>query len=221
MWTSFFDKIYVINLAKRTDRMQQATEQLKKYGIPFERFEAIEHPNGAEGLRLTMVGIFNEAIRENWQHLLIFEDDVDVIEPTFNEVMEEITKDVPPNFDMILLGGQLCKIPEAWYGNHLLRAKSMFATHAVMYSLKGIKKAIGMGISSPVDNFFVSYVQEAGDSYMTFPLLCSQIISHSDIYTAEEFQNWKPHIEGKYWNRIEAMQQNGIVNPNAKVYQHG
>lgn len=221
IWTKFFDKIFLINLAKRKDRLEQAAEQLNRYSIPFERVEAIEDINGAEGLRLTMVGIFEDAIKKGYKNVAVFEDDVDVIEESINEVMEVVIKDLPEEYDICYMGCQLCRVPESFHGEHLLKAKAMFATHAAMYSNKGMRQILLNNFTAPIDNAIVATVQNFGNCYAVYPILCSQIVSHSDIYTAELVLDWKPYIEGKYWKQIEAMKQNGTFNPNAKIYQHG
>jgi len=221
MWTDFFDKIYVVNLAKRTDRMQQAKEQLEKYNIPFERFEAVEDSDGAKGLLFTMQMIFQNAINSNYKNILVFEDDLDIIEPTINEVMEDVIKDLPPKYEIIFLGCQLCRIPTQWYGNNLLNVQSAFATHAAMYSLAGIKKIMSRNFFFPIDNSIVQQIQPDGNCYATYPILVSQIVTKSDIYTSETVMDWKKYLEVKYWNRIQLMKESGYFNNNAKIYNDG
>jgi len=38
----FFDKVVVINLDRRTDRMEKLVPQLKELGIKYERFSAVD-----------------------------------------------------------------------------------------------------------------------------------------------------------------------------------
>lgn len=209
MWTDSIDKIFLINLAKRTDRLLQSIEQLNKFNIKYERVEAIEMKDGAEGLRLTMLGIFEKAIENNWQNILVFEDDMDILEPDFNEIMDQIVQQFPPGFDMILLGGQLCKLPEGFYWTHLLKVKGAYATHAVIYSLSCIKEIMRLGMESPIDNWLVSHLQVRNLTFMAFPMLISQIVSKSDIYSDCESMDWKEHLEIKYYKRIEQMKEQG------------
>lgn len=213
MWTNTLDKIFLINLAKRKDRLEQATEQLNKYNVPFERIEAIEMLDGAEGLRLTMIGIFEKAIENNWQHILVFEDDLDIIESAFNEVMEEVVQQLPHDYDMIYLGGQLCKCPTGFYWTHLMQVPGgVYATHAVMYSLQGIKAIMEAGLDAPIDNAIVAKVQPRNKCYFVYPILVSQIVSKSDIYTSEETMDWKKYIEGKYEIMIKRMKDQNKFN---------
>lgn len=211
-WHKAMDKIYVINLAKRKDRLESATKQLNQYGIPFERFEAIENEKGAEGLRLTMIKIFKEAIKKKWKQILILEDDLDIIEPTINEVMDKVVNETPKDFDIIYMGAQLCSTPERRESETLLNVKHAYATHAAIYSLKAMKYLVKEGITAPVDNFIVRTLQNEGNTFATFPLLISQIAGKSDIYNDKPEINWKEYIEGKYWTVINQMKINNTFS---------
>lgn len=217
MWTNFFDKIFLVNLAKRTDRLQQAADQLGKYNIPFERIEAVEHTNGAEGLRLTMEYIFRMCIEEQYQNVLIFEDDVDIIEPEINYIMEGMIGNLPPAFDIIYLGCQLCSY-SGFYNDYLIQSNCMYATHSAMYSLQGMKKFMGRQIFSPIDNYIVQYIQPDNLCFATYPIICSQIVSHSDIYSDRPVMDWKKWIEQKYWHQINMMKVNGKFPTHLKNY---
>lgn len=209
MWTNYFDKIYVVNLAKRTDRMEQAKAQLDKYNIPFERWEAIENLDGAEGLRLTMIELFTHCVENNYQHCLIFEDDVDIIDATINEVMEEVIQQIPYDYDIIYLGCQLSTMPTGFYWTHLLKSRNMQSTHAAFYSLKCMKQILSSDFFAPIDNCLIKLIQSKDTCYAVYPILCSQIVSKSDIYTSEPVMDWKKFIEVKYYNQIERMKQAG------------
>ena len=78
-WLSFFDEIFVLNLSKRQDRLLEITEHFEEYEIPFKRIESIENSNGAEGLRDTMLLIFEDAIDKGRENILVFEDDCEII----------------------------------------------------------------------------------------------------------------------------------------------
>lgn len=207
-WTKKLDKIYVINLNKRKDRMLNATLQLSKYNIHFERVEAIEHKKGAEGLKLTIEKLFKDCIEKGYQNVLIFEDDVDIVEPTINDVMQKVVSDLPPNYDIIYLGCNLCAEPKEYYSNYLLSGvMSAFATHAAIYSQKAMKMFLEGNPFEPIDNFIVAHIQTKGNCYCTAPLLASQIVTHSDIYSDTELMDWKPYLEKKYPDMIKNVKK--------------
>lgn len=205
-WTKLLSKIYVINLAKRKDRMLQAVQQLNKYSIPFERVEAIEHDKGAEGLRLTMEKLFKDCIKNKYENVLIFEDDLDIIEPEINSIMSKVMNDLPPNYDIIYLGCQLCNHPKGFYNYNILKGvDSAFATHAAIYSLKAMKEIIKGKMEAPIDNYLQRTIQQKGNCYAVYPILCSQIIGHSDIYSDTEILNWKPYLEEKFFEMTKHL----------------
>lgn len=211
-WTKAMDKIYLINLAKRKDRLESATKQLNQYGIPFERVEAIENENGAEGLRLTMIKIFKEAIKKKYKQILVLEDDIDIIDSNINEVMGNVVNEIPEDFDIVYLGCQLCAVPIARFSQTLLNVKHAYATHAAIYSLKAMKAMIAGKITAPVDNFMVRTLQNEGNTYATFPILISQVVGKSDIYSDKDIVDWKPFLEQKYWEMVNSMKIAGTFN---------
>lgn len=77
-WNSYFDRIYVVNLPERTDRLQQAICEMNKYNIPFEVFEGFECDNrdGVNGIFLSIYKIIEKCYFNGIENVLIFEDDV-------------------------------------------------------------------------------------------------------------------------------------------------
>lgn len=205
-WTKYLDKIYVINLAKRKDRMLNAVNQLNRHSIPFERVEAIEEQNGAEGLRLTMDKLFRHCIKNKYENVLVFEDDLDIIEPTINEVMQNVVADLPPNYDIIYLGTQLCAMPTGFYNHNLLKGvQHAFATHAAIYSLKAMKDIVKGKMTAPIDNWITQNIQQRNLTFAVYPMLVSQIVGKSDIYSDQESIDWKSYLEGKFYEMTKHL----------------
>src|SRR5438477_1686527 len=96
-WINKIDRIVCLNLQKRTDRLLQFTEQMENYDIPFDRIDAIEDMKGARGLRDSMVKIFDESIAKEQRHVIVFEDDCDIIQVPiwFHETMNRVMEQVP------------------------------------------------------------------------------------------------------------------------------
>ena len=66
-----------INLDHRTDRKIHVEEQLSLLGISrYERFKAIQLSNGALGCSMSHLKCLETAKKNNWDHLLILEDDI-------------------------------------------------------------------------------------------------------------------------------------------------
>ena len=109
----YFSKIYCINLDERTDKYEECLIEFKKVNIKVERFAAIKGPNpkknkrsksGEVGLRLTSIEILKNAINNNYQNILILEDDVTFVEG-FNDKLNKAIKYLPENWDLLYIGG--------------------------------------------------------------------------------------------------------------------
>jgi GR25 family glycosyltransferase involved in LPS biosynthesis len=131
-WTNFFTKIFVINLPERTDRLLEVAEELYKWEIPYELVNAIRHESGAEGLRMTVEKIFREAIANEWESVLIFEDDAMFVDSCGNpnDTMNEVVKQLPLNWDILYLGAQCTTGFKLRKSANLLLVENAFATHA-------------------------------------------------------------------------------------------
>jgi len=90
------DRIFYINLDKRTDRREQIEKELSDYGITnYERFPAIFRTMGCVGCGLSHLGVLKLAKERGYKRILIFEDDFEflVSKEEFKENIEKI-KDV-------------------------------------------------------------------------------------------------------------------------------
>ena len=106
---NFFDKVYVINLKSREDRLKQCKSELDKHGIDYIIFDAIKGSGpvgkirlpGLVGCLLSHVEILKKAASENLNNVFIFEDDVRIINNNYFE-LKECLDNLPPN-DIFLL----------------------------------------------------------------------------------------------------------------------
>jgi GR25 family glycosyltransferase involved in LPS biosynthesis len=105
----FFDKVVVINLDRRTDRMEKLVPQLKELGIKYERFSAVDAKQLnidpiVAGLRSHLQVIKQIA----GQKVLILEDDAQFVED-FNEKFDEVMQTLPEDWDIFYLGALVPK----------------------------------------------------------------------------------------------------------------
>ena len=86
------DRIFVINLDKRQDRLLEFMEECDKMGIQkVERFSAIHRPDhGALGCTLSHLNVIKLAKKRNYKNVLIFEDDFTftINRPTLDERLQ-------------------------------------------------------------------------------------------------------------------------------------
>jgi GR25 family glycosyltransferase involved in LPS biosynthesis len=79
-WISeYVDKIFLINLAHRKDRLQESISELVRVGIvnDVEQFEAIEHEIGIIGCTQSHYELVKHAKAKGYKNILIFEDDIE------------------------------------------------------------------------------------------------------------------------------------------------
>jgi GR25 family glycosyltransferase involved in LPS biosynthesis len=202
-WQSFFDKIYVINLAKRKDRLLQVTEEMDKYGIEFDLVDAIEDTeSGARGLRDTMIKIFTEALENNYERIFVFEDDAMWLEDP-NPILNAAVEQLPDNWHLLYAGVQATKGFKYRHSANLLNLDGGFATHAVGYSKQCIKEIMSRDMQYPIDNWIVTDIQNMGHTYCTYPFLCTQRPSFSDIGKTDI--DWRVFLETRYYQKLAEM----------------
>ena len=104
---SVFDIKYAfyINLDSRPDRKQHIEKQLALLKINAQRFKAIKLKNGAIGCSLSHLKILEIAKQNNYDHVLILEDDILFLQPDIfikqlNYFLENHKK-----FDVVLIAG--------------------------------------------------------------------------------------------------------------------
>ena len=96
---------FYINLHSRPDRKQHVENQLKSIGINAERFNAIKMSNGAIGCSMSHLKIIETAKANNWEHVLIVEDDI--LFTDTNLFVEQFNKFLSnhKHFDVALIAG--------------------------------------------------------------------------------------------------------------------
>ena len=96
---------FYINLETRPDRKSHVEQQLSLIGIKAERFNAIKLKNGALGCSLSHLAILENAKKNNYEHVLIVEDDILFTKPLifqfqFNKFLSNHNE-----FDVVLIAG--------------------------------------------------------------------------------------------------------------------
>ena len=93
-----------INLDRRTDRRADFTAECERIGLRVERFPAIESQPGFVGCHKSHIAVLKMAKANNWEHVLIFEDDfqflVDAV--TFQANLEQFFASNTP-YDVLML----------------------------------------------------------------------------------------------------------------------
>ena len=96
---------FYINLDSRPDRREHIEKQLSIVGIHAERFSAIQQENGAIGCSMSHLKCLKIAQQNNWEHILIMEDDIEFLNPELfkNQLNKFFKKNI--HFDVLLIAG--------------------------------------------------------------------------------------------------------------------
>ena len=125
---AFFERCYVVNLARREDRREWFEKRFAEYDWPFvepQLFTAIDgklapfprwwsQGGGAWGVYRSNLRIIEDCLMEGVQSVLILEDDATLDSPddeeiraaTFRERVDTFLSNVPEDWQMVYLGGQ-------------------------------------------------------------------------------------------------------------------
>lgn len=212
MELDFFDKVFLINLDHRTDRLEASDCLLKEAGIEYERVSAIKDENGIKGLIYTMVNLFKRCIDAGYENVMVLEDDFKPLLP-MKPFLKYVLPQLPKDYDCFFLGCNLIAPPKR-ISENILKIEKSYATHAVCYSLSGMKFIMPFLLRDeivPYDILLMNHVQTNQKSYATIPMLCTQRTDYSDIENKE--MDW-----GSLMAMTFTMHTKKIQNMNEVAY---
>ena len=184
----FFDKVVVINLDRRTDRMEKLDLQLKELDIQYKRFSAVDaiklniDPVVA-GLRSHL-----QVIKDNiGRRVLVLEDDAYFVD-NFNEKFEKVMQTLPEDWDIFYLGalvpkdvGQINMVNRHWGIQVLTTGSQAYCIRPEMqYYFISRLEEYNSYIDIGLRDFAKGY-----KPYITQPNLVTQFPSYSDLRQKE------------------------------------
>lgn len=206
---------YLINLPRRTDRLEVSKRILQQHGIDFELCEAIALQNGADGIRQTMIGLFTHILQNtDYDKVLILEDDVDFIElnssrrGNYRNVWMQIQlamSELPPDFDLLFLGANVYK-PLLPYSKNLLKLTGAVANHAIIYTRKAMAELLELYTNNPksiTDSLMDTHIVSRGTCYIMNPMIAVQRPDFSDIEGKPV--NYKRYIQDRFNNAVKKL----------------
>lgn len=99
--------VVYINLPYRKDRRDHIETQLARWGVPYERFNAIHHMVGYIGCTQSHIRCLEMAMERGWEHVCIVEDDMYIVDvPLFKRTLSTFLSSSIP-WDVLLLGGNV------------------------------------------------------------------------------------------------------------------
>jgi hypothetical protein len=181
-----FEKVVVINLARRGDRLASITKELNDHNIEFELFEAVD------GQKLGITGVAacamsHRAVIEKYKdchNLFIFEDDAS-LDADFNAKFDDFIGKLPDDWQMLYLGSWPYSIIDIGIEG-IRKTEGNILTHAY-----GAKREIfqdlidaSYDVVNPID---VAYglLHQRVQTYMAHPSFVIQTPGFSDIRNHE------------------------------------
>lgn len=187
------DHAFYINLDSRPDRKQYMEDHLKTVGIHAERFKAVKLTNGALGCSMSHLKLLELAKSNNWDSILIMEDDVQFLNPRI--FMQQLNRflDVHKEFDVLLIAGNnvppfsniddtCVKVTRCQTTTGYLVKNHYFDTliQNVREGIKNLMKTPDNHVLYAIDKYWFR-LQERDNWYLIIPLTVTQREDYSDI----------------------------------------
>jgi len=202
--TDFVERVYVINLKRRPDRLRAFFQRLEQYGWPFKEpivYPAIEgdkvgvppeftQGGGAYGCRMSHLRILQDCLMEDVPSVMILEDDADLCEG-FPEKVAAFLAKVPSDWEGIMLGGQHHAPPIPTGVAGVVRVRYAQRTHCYIARpsyMKALQRRWG-NATVHIDWLMRDW-QHQFVVYAPDPWLVGQAGGRSDIRGAEKATEW-------------------------------
>lgn len=189
----YFDKIFIINLKKRTDRKEKMIKRLSRAKITnYEFVEAINgneepyltiyrikyhfqgfHENpGALGILLSALKVLVWSVKQKYKKILILEDDA-VFHLNFKETFQENIKKIPSTWRLLYFGTSM----------HRWRLKERCSYEDGYLTAEGsISGAFAIGIDESIFLDLIKFIPGARKAWDVDPLKQINLKYHSDVY---------------------------------------
>ena len=203
--TDFFDKTFCINLDRRFDRWSECVAEFDKNKlVGIERFKAVDGKSLAElpkgflttsrlALVLTNMLILDKAIEENYDSILILEDDVEFTNQVTN--MKSFFDLLPEDWDMLYFGGNhnthVGSEPPTIINDKVCKLHNTFSTHCVAINNKAFKEILERlkKCDNAIDVIYTE-LQKKLNVYSFYPMIATQRVSFSDIENKMTDYKW-------------------------------
>lgn len=155
---NYFDAVFLINLARRVDRLAESDKEAALNGFWFVRWEAYDNPtNGHAGCTRSHRELLRHIANSNLNRVLILEDDFAAVTRSrlklagfkpdqevwrthssvgfgYGNIRDRftiLTPHLPEKWDCLYLGGGYAERPISRYNQHVIRCAGMKGTGSV------------------------------------------------------------------------------------------
>ena len=184
----YFDKVVVINLDRRSDRMEKLDLQLKELDIQYKRFSAVDAIKLNSDPIVAGLRSHLQVIKDNiGRRVLVLEDDAYFVD-NFNEKFEKVMQTLPEDWDIFYLGalvpkdvGQINMVNRHWGIQVLTTGSQAYCIRPEMqYYFISRLEEYNSYIDIGLRDFAKGY-----KPYITQPNLVTQFPSYSDLRLKE------------------------------------
>ncbi len=202
------DKSFCINIRERKDRYLTVREELSCIEPSVEFFHVDrDNENPQRGCFSSHQTLVRQGIKNNWQNILIFEDDVQLYRPVTDRIVRKVNRFIQvAEYDILFLGLILGKI---WLSKHLgfTRCRGV-CTHAYILSRSGMEKLAAAQYEHEnmgIDKWYKKQLK----GYSLFPMIARQRshgVGESDISdTSCSDAFWIKNYRRQYWSVLSNL----------------
>jgi len=212
------DRVYVINLDKDKERLQAFDAQMKKHKISYMRFPAINGTElgyeegltktcndfctpGMKGCAMSHRAIWEDMLKNRYENVLIFEDDVTLSE-NFETVFRDGWDQLPTDYDIYFLGchgtcensdpssqilNRVLQTEPEDYDKNIKSVHGSLGTHAYVLSKKCAQALVDGPIGTHVDLQIIMWKKQWGLSAYSITPLVAYVDGQTESNLSDSF----------------------------------
>lgn len=231
----YFERVYVISLKRRVDRLGAFYARLEACGWPFKEpivMPAIEgdvvgvppeftQGGGAYGCKMSHLRILQDCLMDGVSSVLVLEDDAEMPEDFVDRVKEFLSR-VPENWEGLMLGGQHMVMPRSIGVDGVVQCVNAQRTHAYAarpYYMRELQKRWALGtvhIDWQMSGWQHNYVV-----YAPSPWIVGQVGGRSDIFGASKRNEWWNYLETGGYRHLPVCHVVAPVSVIRELGDHG
>lgn len=183
-----FDRIVLINLDRRPDRLAEFEEQAQRVGLTYERYSAFDAEGKTDQYGRPLRGIvactqshyrvIDKALNDGVERLFVFEDDANFVD-NFNEEFEKTWAQMPNDWEIFYGGLWLHSFSK--HSERLVKPSYSYSAHAYGIDRKGMEAVHRHLQGKQVIDLELSILNGRMKAYCAKPALVYQRPSYSDL----------------------------------------